>query len=204
MQRLTLTSFWSRYRGTKFEDHELSRALARLPAITPAGPWLAGGAVRRLITETPLDSDFDFFFASADQLAAFTADLEAKGGKKTNESEFNITFLVPPDEKRPALKVQAIRVSFQPTLEATMEAFDFSLCQCGYDGTDLVLGDFTLYDLARRRLVPGRISFGVSSLRRMLKYTRQGYTVCSGGLAKMLEQIVADPTTINSKVVSID
>ncbi len=204
MQRLTISSFWSRYRGTPFDSSELAQALKRLPAVAATGPWLAGGAVRRTIQNEKLDSDFDFFFASAEQFQSFCTDMDAKGAKKERETDFNITFRIPAADKLPELKVQAIRASYHPTLEAMLASFDFSLCQTGYDGTDLVLGPWTLYDLARKRLIPGQISYGVSSLRRMIKYTSQGYSVCAGGLGNMLKQIVDKPEIINQKIVSID
>src|SRR3546814_11060115 len=86
----------------------------------------------------------------------------------------------------PELKVQAIRIAFHETLESVLESFDFSICQCGYDGTDILLGQWTLFDLASKRLVPGQLRYGTSSLRRVIKYTRQGYTICSGGLAEKI------------------
>jgi hypothetical protein len=150
------------------------------------------------------DSDFDFFFASADQFAAFVKDMEQRSAIKKRETETNITFTLPAGEKQPELMVQAIRVSYFPTLAEMLDTFDFSLCQCGYDGESYVFGEFTLFDLARRRLVPGRISYGVSSLRRMIKYTRQGYTICSGGMANLLEQIAANPAVINHNTPSLD
>ena len=86
----------------------------------------------------------------------------------------------------------------------TLDSFDFSLCQCGYDGTNLLFGDWALFDIASKRLVPGRIRYGTSSLRRIIKYTRQGFSICSGGLAHMLEQIAADPSIIQAEVEYVD
>lgn len=204
MQRINFDSFWSRYRALPFKDDALSKALARLPNVGEHGPWIGGGAIRRTIQREALESDFDFFFASEGQFKTFVENIKLRGGEQLFETPTNITFLVPSEGDEPTLKVQAIRAGYHPTLEAMLATFDFSLCQCGYDGTDLVLGDWTLYDLARKRLIPGRISFGVSSLRRMLKYTRQGYTVCSGGLSDFLQQIADDPKIINQNVVSLD
>ncbi len=189
MQRIPLASFWTRYHNKPFDQSELGQALKRLPSVAKHGPWLAGGAVRRTIQGDSLDSDFDFFFASADQFAAFVKELESRGAIKERETDFNITFRMPAADKLPELKVQAIRASYHHALETMLETFDFSLCQTGYDGTDFVFGPYTLYDLARRRL---------------LKYTRQGYTVCNGGLAHLLKQVVDDPSIINQNIVSID
>jgi hypothetical protein len=204
MQRINFDIFWKRYGHGEYNKNPFAEALARLPAVSAQGPWVAGGSVRRLIMDIPQDSDFDFFFASSDQLAAFKNELEAKGAKKVSENEFNITYRVPSQDKLPELKVQLIRVSYQTSLEETIKPFDFSLCQCGFDGTDLVFGQYTLFDLGRRRLVPENITYGVSSLRRMIKYIKQGYTICSGGLGTFLQQIADDPAKINADIKYID
>ena len=90
------------------------------------------------------------------------------------------------------------------SLGAVIDSFDFSICQFGFDGEDLFLGDWALFDMARKRLVPGKVTFGTSTLRRVIKYTRQGYTICGGGLASILEQVAADPTIIQAGVEYVD
>jgi hypothetical protein len=206
MQRINFTKFWSRYGGTT-EDYNktpFAKALARLPVIGPNGPWVAGGAVRRLITDIPEEADYDFFFANGAQLAAFAKELESKGAVKTGENEMNVAYKMPAADKLPELKIQLIRVSYNARLEDAIEQFDFSLCKCGFDGTDFVFGEFTLFDLGRKRLIPDNITFGVSSIRRMIKYTKQGYTICSGGLTSFLQQIADNPAKINSDIKYID
>lgn len=213
--RFPLTDFWDRYGRQEYGDTDFARAIARLPAISPDGPWIAGGSVRRLVTRQLQDSDFDFFFKDEAQFNTFVAAMKEKGAEETASSDFNITFKLPAckakpiadDEFSPAgpeLKVQAIRIAYHDSLDAVLDSFDFSICQCGFDGTDLAFGQWALWDIANKRLVPGQIRYGVSSLRRIIKYTRQGFTICGGGLALMLEQIVADPTIIQGEVEYVD
>lgn len=213
--RTNFEVFWQRYGRKPFEQTDFSAALDRLPEVSPSGPWVAGGSVRRLISSQPQDSDFDFFFASEDQFDAFCKRMKKLGAFEANSSDFNVTFILPStgatsvdvDEFEPAgpeLKVQAIRIDWFGSLEGVLESFDFSICQFGYDGIDLFHGQWSLYDLAQKRLVPGQIRYGTSSLRRIIKYTRQGYTICGGGLSEMLEQVVADPSIIQSDVEYID
>lgn len=214
-QLVSLDDFWTRYGRKEFEETDFARALARLPSVTTAGPWLAGGSVRRLLVNEPQDTDFDFFFKDQEQFDLFCKTMEAKGANRLNENDFNVTFTLPKQKPEPIgedefspggpeLKVQAIKIAFFESLEETINSFDFSICQAGFDGVHLVLGDWTLFDLANKRLVPGKIRYGTSSLRRMIKYTRQGFTVCSGGLADMLDQVVANPDIIQAKVEYID
>jgi len=196
--------FWARYGHEKWEETFLVKTLARLPTVGADGPWVCGGSIRRLVMHLPQDSDFDFFFKNADQFAAFSTKLEALGGQKLYENEFNVTWKIPAKDKMPEIKVQAIRIAYHENIEAVLNSFDFSLCQCGFDGTDLYFGEFTLFDLASNKLIPEKISYGVSSLRRIIKYTRQGYGICGGGLANVLEQICVDPKIINKNVEYVD
>ncbi len=211
----SLDAWWHRYGHTEYEVTDFAKALARLPAVADEGPWLAGGAVRRLVTRLPQESDFDFFFKDEAQFEAFCAAVEKAGGFRVNESDFNVSFCIPAVKAKPIgddefspggpeLKVQAIRIAFFESLAAVLDSFDFSICQCGFDGHRLAFGPFTLWDLANKRLVPGKITYGTSSLRRVIKYTRQGFTICGGGLAEMLEQVVADPTIIQREVEYVD
>lgn len=215
MQTFAMDAFWARYGKIDFDSTAFAKALDRLPDISENGPWIGGGSVRRLIAGLPQDSDFDFFFADQAQFDAFCKDMKKRGAEVQHENDFNITFLLPKAKAKPIgddeftvagpeLKVQAIRLRFHPTLAETLEGFDFSLCKFGYDGTSLVCGDYSLFDLASKRLVPDRISFGTSTLRRIIKYTKQGYTICSGGLAKILQQVVDDPTIIQAEVEYVD
>src|SRR3546814_20882968 len=60
-----------------------------LPTISQAGPWLAGGSVRRLIMCLPQDSDFDFFFKDQAQFDAFCDEMKLKGAERVSENDFN-------------------------------------------------------------------------------------------------------------------
>lgn len=205
-QRFPLAAFWDRYGRVDFGDTDFAKALSRLPTLHPDGPWLAGGSVRRLVSRLPQDSDFDFFFRDQSQFDAFLADMKERGGKVTSESDFNVTFQLPAvtEPKAPELKVQAIRIAFHETVEALLESFDFSICQCAYDGDDMIFGQWALWDIANKRLVPGTIRYGASTVRRIIKYTRQGFTICGGGIASILEQIVDQPEIIQREVEYVD
>lgn len=214
-QRFRLDSFWDRYGRQEFGDTEFAKAIARLPSLSSQGPWVAGGSVRRLISRLPQDSDFDFFFRDEAQFDAFCEEMQKLGAIRENESDFNVTFALPKSKAKPVeddvfegggpeLKVQAIRIAFFETLDAVLDSFDFSICQCGYDGSDLVFGPWALFDIANKRLVPGKLTYGTSSLRRLIKYARQGFTICGGGLADMLEQVAERPEIIQREVEYVD
>lgn len=215
MQRISLDAFWARYGHEEFGDTDFARALKRLPSTSKEGPWVAGGSVRRLISGLPQESDFDFFFKDQAQFEAFCEDLKGRGARQTAENDFNITFMLPAVSAKPVdqdefeaagpeLKVQAIRIAFYESLDAVIGSFDFSICQCGYDGSNLHVGQWTLWDVAKKRLVPEQITYGTSTVRRIIKYTRQGFTICGGGIAAILEQVVERPEIIQREVEYID
>lgn len=201
MSRYNFKTFLSRFIDDP-DDCDLFKYLAHLPVIAPGGPWVAGGAVRRTLQKTDLSSDIDFFFKDETQLAAFDESIIDLGAIMSSDNDHARTYrlTVAGDD----LVVQAITMSYYETLEACLDSFDFTITQCGYDGTDLVVGEFTLWDLARKRLALHKLTYGVSTMRRIIKYTRQGFTACGGALASILEQTIADPQTVHREVEYVD
>ena len=86
------SDFLARSSDDKFEDLTLVKVLSGLPPLGVPGPWLGGGALRRTILGIEPDSDFDFFFRDAAQLAEFGADVERRGFYKVRESEHHIEY----------------------------------------------------------------------------------------------------------------
>lgn len=203
MDRFDLTEFLARYVDGP-EQSQLFALTAGLPDAKPEGPWIAGGAIRRTLLQEPLASDIDYFFRDEEQKAAFVADIETRGGYKVSEKEHATTFNIQIDGNGKPVIVQAITLAYYPTLEAVLDSFDFTITQFGFDGQDLVCGKFALWDLARKRLALNKLTFGVSTVRRLIKYTRQGFTACSGVMASILEATVADPQTIHRDTEYVD
>jgi hypothetical protein len=198
-----------------FNESVLSVSLERLPFyLTYQGPWLAGGAVRRTMQGEKLDSDFDLFFNSEAQFELVKAKLQEQGNfVLTSSNDKNHTFKEAgyfneiEGQKAvwiPEMVVQAIHFRYYDSPQDIVDSFDFTLSQFVYDGIDIHMGDFSLWDVARKKLVPNKITYGVSSLRRILKYANQGYTICAGGLGNILEQVVDNPEIINKETLYID
>jgi len=89
--------------------------------------------------------------------------------------------------------VQCIRFSFYQSAEAVIDSFDYTICMLAFDGATLTLGDFTLWDLGRKRLAIHKITYPVATMRRMLKYASQGFTACKGCLATILTETANQP-----------
>jgi hypothetical protein len=200
-QRYIFREFLQRFID-KPDDLELMNLLKSLPIPTPDGPWIAGGAIRRTLSHQPLDSDIDYFFKDQKQKADFEATLLERHGWLISTREHAATYGMKVEHK--TIIVQAISMAYYPSLDAVLDSFDFTITQFGYDGADLVCGQFALWDLARKRLALHRLTYGVSTVRRLIKYTRQGFTACGGVLASILEATVANPGVINSTVHYVD
>lgn len=199
-QRYNLKDFLGRFVDTP-DTADLFKYMEALPAPAAGGPWIAGGAIRRTLLDDPLSSDVDYFFRDEEQRKAFDAAMLEKGWK-ISESPHATTYGIKVDHNTAI--VQAISIGYYPTLADVLDSFDFTITQFGWDGTDLVCGPFSLWDLARKRLALHRLTYGVSTVRRLIKYTRQGFTACSGVLASILEETVANPQTISREVTYVD
>ncbi len=188
-----LDHFLARSTDIAPEQTDLRKSLAKLPAIHPDGPWLAGGAVRRTLLGEDITSDFDYFFHDEDQLSAFTTQVESLGLVKLRENAHNISFRGKIGGEGLDRDVQAIKMSYYENAEAVIDTFDFTICQFAFDGETLTCGDCALWDLGRKRLAVHKITYPVASVRRMLKYGRQGFVVCNGAITELLRQTAASP-----------
>lgn len=167
------------------------------------GPWLAGGAIRRLIAKSKIDSDFDVFFKSEDQLLKW---LERIKKQETSveeiKNEFNTTLQIKVNSE--IVKLQAIHFKYYSSPQEIIDSFDYTICQFAVDGNHLVTGDYSLFDLANKRLVLHKMTYGVATLRRLLKYCNQGFTACNGTLKCLLEAAVDNPDIIQEDIPYLD
>lgn len=204
MQTLDLKELFIRS-GTEesYDTHPTNKVIKQLSdwgirLSLDKGPYLAGGAVRELVLNG-VPRDYDVFFFDEEQYKNVRNIIKCiEGIEELHKNQHNVSY------RYQKYKIQLILLNYYKSSKDLLESFDFSLCQLVTDGKALHLGDYTLWDIARKRLVVETISYGVSSIRRMLKYTRGGYTLCGGSIQNLLEQIVADPSIINSDIQYID
>jgi hypothetical protein len=202
-ERFKLSDFLARSTDQAFEDTTLSRVMAGVPALSDTGPWLAGGALRRTLLRQEPDSDFDFFFRDASQLEAFKVGVEARGLRHIRSTEHHLHYKGQVDGAGPERDIQLIRFAYYADAAAVVDSFDFTICQIAFDGEHLTLGDYTLWDLARKRLAVHKITYPVSSTRRLLKYATQGFTACNGCLRTLLVATAGNPN-LNMEIAYVD
>lgn len=208
MQTFNYDTFIRRHSEETGRD-ELSILLTSLPKPTPEGPWIAGGSVRRMITDGKMgDGDVDYFFKSQAQFHEFCMKIRTEPtfkilDEKVNPNNQQWTLKVPASLSE--VKVQAINFDYFENVERLLANFDFTVCQFAYDGTNLHCGDFALWDLARKRIVINNVRFPIATLRHMLKYNRQGFFACGGALTDFIRKSVEmGPQAYDDKYKYID
>ena len=192
MTEFNLADFLARSTDKPFADTALAGVLSGLPALSSDGPWIAGGALRRTLLGSEPESDFDFFFRDEAQLTSFATQIEASGFAKHRETQHHVHYRGRIGDG-PVRDIQCIRFAFYKSAAEVIDSFDYTICMLAFDGSKLTLGDFTLWDLGRRRLAIHKVTFPVATMRRMLKYTSQGFTACKGCLAAILKATATSP-----------
>lgn len=154
--------------------------------------WCAGGAVRRSLIKHALDSDFDFFFRSADALAEWEKRLPSSLSL-VRETEHHKSWKGTIEGSQIPVEIQAIRFRYYASAEEVIDSFDYTITQFALDGESLVTTPEALWDLGRKRLAIHKVTYPVATMRRMLKYARQGYTACGGCMATLLKETASSP-----------
>lgn len=188
-----LREFLARSTDRDYHDTTLAKVMTELPSCSVTGPWLAGGALRRTLLRQEPDSDFDFFFRDAEQLAEFAAILDRKGMEKIRETEHHLHYRGRVGADGMLIDVQLIRFAFYADAHAVIDSFDFTICQFAFDGLNLTTGDYALWDLGRKRLAVHKLTYPLSSMRRVLKYGAQGFKACNGCLQALLRATAENP-----------
>jgi hypothetical protein len=86
--------------------------------------------------------------------------------------------------------------NFKSSVEEVVNLSCFSLGKIAYDGSSLFLGDYTLWDLAKNRLVADKVTSAVSAVREMMEFNQSGYPVNDEMIAAVLSQIVESPVLL--------
>jgi hypothetical protein len=138
--------------------------------------WIAGGALRDYFSVGYPQSDIDVFFPNQDEFEKVKNCLLVKTQCEISfENEKICVFNI--DKRR----FELVKVFF-PNPQATIQEFDFTVCCCAVDKVDVYMHEDFYADLAKRRLVINKLPFPLSTLQRLQKYIRKGYSICNGGL----------------------
>jgi hypothetical protein len=97
--------------------------------------------------------------------------------------------------------VQIVLLIQGETVQDVIDTFDFTISMLGTDGTWLYFNEYTWTDLLRKRLRVHHIHHGISTMRRMVKYSRRGFYACVGTMREIAEGVVNSPS---DQPISID
>jgi hypothetical protein len=140
--------------------------------------WIAGGALRDYFLSKPLKSDCDIFFPNLSEFNKAKDYLISKGAKVIWESEngMKVTY---------GGKTFDLIKIFNSSPIATISRFDFTISMLATDGKDVFMGDKTLKDLQDRKLVINTIVNPLSTLKRVLKHYKKGFTMSAEETKKL-------------------
>jgi hypothetical protein len=133
------------------------------------GPWIAGGAARRLLQGQGLESgDVDLFFKDSRSWKQFCNVLS--GFELVIKTKRASTYLVH------GIKVQCIKRKFYLGLEFVFKDFDFSACQIATNGENLACTKQAHLDIVDQvlRLAPQGTIAKSTLVQRMSKYVAYG------------------------------
>ena len=144
--------------------------------------WIAGGVLRDYFSDKPLKSDCDIFFPSLSEFDKAKSYLLSKGGKVVWESEngMKVTYK--------GNTFDLIKI-FRPNPLDTISRFDFTISMFATDGKDVYYGNNSLKDLGDRKLVINTVTNPLSSLKRVLKHYRKGFTMSADETKKLYEAL---------------
>lgn len=163
--------------------------MTELP-ISKDGPWIAGGAARRMFTGAELDSDIDLFFKDSVQYALYEADLKQQSKscyqntvKFLGRSRFASNFLIA------GQKIQLINFGFYENIQKMFESFDFTICHFACDGEYFYYTEDAVQDTVEKKLrIDGTIR-PVTGLKRIIKYTQQGFKLDNQQIKQFFQSI---------------
>lgn len=174
-----------------------SPAFQLLRAISPLldlhkGPWVAGGAIRRILTHAEHeDFDIDVFFSGEDQMRKVGPALRAaeKKWREDNGGQEETHFLAPARAFEAAthgmeglvyakstvfVPLQLISRRYYATPYALIDDIDFTICQMVTDGVTVLCPHRSLNDLHERRLRIAPTSV-VRNNTRIFRYFTYGF-----------------------------
>jgi hypothetical protein len=140
--------------------------------------WIAGGVLRDYFSNQPLKSDCDIFFPNVAEYNKAKEYLLSKGANTIWESENGMKV------NYNGKTFDLVKI-FRPNPIETINRFDFTISMFATDGNDVYYNDNSLKDLQDRKLVINTIINPLSSLKRVLKHYRKGYTMSAQETKKL-------------------
>jgi hypothetical protein len=161
------------------------------------GPWIAGGSVRKFMNDVPNLADYDVFFSSQEQCTQFCEDLVLAGATEQQRNIFNSQYLLN------GYVIQCVHHEFRSTLIQTMDRFDMTICQYGFDGTNLWWSAQAFEDVKDKVIRFLDTTDPVYNINRAFKYATEGFKPADGEVKKVLNRVAQGKASVkNSRKIS--
>lgn len=150
--------------------------------------WIAGGCLRDFCRgKRPVD--IDLFFPSEEDYLKVKKHLVEERGFEVKFENDNADKMVG-EYNGLNLRIDLVKRWFKSP-EDTIDAFDFTVAQAALDRENFYCSEEFLFDMMARRLVVHKLPFPVSSMRRIPKYLKKGFTVCKGTMQDLAAAVAA-------------
>lgn len=156
--------------------------------------WVAGGCVRDYFMLGSITSDVDVFSDSRSKLCNIVLNIRKRGGKymyKNNRCIFM---------KYKGIKIDIVKILFKD-MRDTIDNFDFTVSCGSISVNNCIVHDRFFVDLASRKLIINKLPYPLSTLHRVQKYIKKGFSICDQGLltiAKALHDVDFSQPTQNT------
>lgn len=161
--------------------------------------WIGGGSVRDYFSVGYITGDVDLYFSNKEefdkchQYFMYNGIIEKKDGDIVSNVSKPAAFLLYENDNVCKLlykgkKYDLVKKFFSDP-ETAINAFDFTVSCAAIDRTKVYTHPTFFVDLAKRALVINKLPYPMSTLWRMQKYIKKGYTICSGGLLDIAKAI---------------
>lgn len=140
--------------------------------------WIAGGCLRDYFSQKQMKSDCDIFFPNNDEYQKTKNYLINNGANVIWESNngMKVTYK--------GNTFDLIKI-FASNPKDTISRFDFTISMFATDGKDIYQGINSLKDLEDSKLVINTIISPLSTLKRVLKHYRKGFTMSAEETKKL-------------------
>lgn len=187
-------------------DSDLFRILRHMPKMGVGGPWVSGGSVWRTFNKEPLvNCDIDIFFRSKAQFEEISRRMGSlpfvNNVISETKKKWNTLYKYHVNEGKnfnKTVDVQFINMSYFSSLPKLMNSFDFTVCQFGWDGSTFYVGQTSIDDLTKKKIVLWKIAKPKSLLRHLTKYLSNGFTIPSEETYKLAYNLINMPCWVKT------
>jgi hypothetical protein len=140
--------------------------------------WIAGGCLRDYFSLGYISKDVDLFFSNEEEISKINTYLLEKKAKKLFENDNVMKF----SYKNRIFDI--VKKTF-PSPKDCIKEFDFTVSCVAVDLEEVYYHESFFIDLAKKSIVINKITYPLSTLSRLQRYIKKGFTVCNGGLLEI-------------------